>query len=147
MNKIEREKSMARVILAPFIEGISGKVGNLEFRTYKNGKTTVRVRKSKYEREEDGRRKPFTAGEKAAQRRFGIVAHVTGVLQNEYKRIDEAAQARQKIWNRVSRHYEKMLELCPEASDRELTELLLQSLRAGQKEDKKSTKPLFSRTL
>ena len=87
------------------------------------------------------------AGKKAAQRRFGIVAHVTGVLQNEYKRIDEAAQARQKIWNRVSRHYEKMLELCPEASDRELTELLLQSLRAGQKEDKKSTKPLFSRTL
>ena len=138
---------MARVTLAPFIEGISGKVGNLEFRTYKNGKTTVRVRKSKYEREESGRKKPFTAGEKAAQRRFGIVAHVTGVLQAEYQRIDEAAKARQKIWNKVSRHYEKMLELFPEASDEELKALLLQSLRAGQKEEKRSIKPRVSRTL
>ena len=31
---------MAKVILAPFISSISGKVGNLEFRTLKSGKTT-----------------------------------------------------------------------------------------------------------
>ena len=70
---------MARVILAPFIEGISGKVGNLEFRTYKNGKTTVRVRKSKYEREESERRQPLTSenmepGESALREDAGAVS-------------------------------------------------------------------------
>lgn len=132
---------MARVTLAPFIEGISGKVGNLEFRTYRNGKTTVRVRKSRYALEDEVRKRPLSASEQAARRRFGIVSHVTGVLQSEYPRIDEAAHARQKIWNRVSRHYEKILALCPEASDKELTELLLQSLRIGQKEVKNSINP------
>lgn len=137
---------MARVILAPFIDGISGKVGNLEFRTYRNGKTTVRVQKSKYEREDEGRKEPLTEGELAARRRFSIVAHVTGMLQNEYNRIDKAALDRQKIWNRVGRHYDKVLAAHPEANDRELTELLLRSLRISQKKNKHSTNLQFSRT-
>jgi len=36
---------MARVELAPFIKSISGKVGNLEFRTLRSGKVVVHSRR------------------------------------------------------------------------------------------------------
>ena len=97
---------MAKVILAPFISSISGKVGNLEFRTLKSGRTTVRVRrKTDYQ----SSRLP-TPKEIAQRRRFGIVSAVVAQIQAEYPRIDEAALDRKKIWQKVSYLYAKFFE-------------------------------------
>lgn len=120
---------MARVILSPFIKSISGRVGNLEFRTLKSGKTVVHacgafIPKKAKERE-------WSPEELESQRRFAMVSQVTGQLQREYNRIDEAAAARQKIWNRVSRHYAKVVAKYPDADYETLRKKLLASLRRG----------------
>ena len=94
---------MARVTLAPFIHSISGKVGNLEFRTLKSGRTVVRAR-----RETDylSSHEP-TLKELAQRRRFGIVSSVVTEIQKSYSMIDEAARDRKKIWQKVSYIYAK----------------------------------------
>ena len=94
---------MAKVILAPFITSISGKVGNMEFRTLKSGKTTVRVRR---ETDYQSSREP-TEKERAQRRRFGVVSSVVATIQSYYPRIDEAAFDRKKIWQKVSYLYAK----------------------------------------
>jgi hypothetical protein len=94
---------MARVILAPFIQSISGKVGNLEFRTLKSGKTVVRARR-KTEYQSD---RPLTEKEIAHRRRFGIVSAVVAAIQRNYPRIDQAALDRKKIWQKVAYYYAK----------------------------------------
>ena len=89
---------MAKVILAPFIQSISGKVGNLEFRTLKSGKTVVRARRE----DEPQTTRILTPKEIAQRRRFGIVSSVTASIQSRYKRIDEAALDRKRIWQKVA---------------------------------------------
>ena len=94
---------MAKVILAPFIHSISGKVGNLEFRTLKSGKTVVRAcRSTDYQ----STREP-TPKEREQRRRFGIVSSVVSEIQHCYPRIEEAALDRKKIWQKVAYLYAK----------------------------------------
>ena len=110
---------MAKVILAPFISSISGKVGNLEFRTLKSGKTIVRAR-----REEDYQSSHILSEkEKAQRRRFGIVSSVVSIIQSKYPRIDEAALDRKKIWQKVAYHYAKYADSITD--DAELRQKLL----------------------
>ena len=97
---------MAIVKLAPFIESISGKVGNLEFRTLKSGRTIVR---SRNEDDYSSTRTP-TEKELAHRRRFGVVSATTAVIQSRYPRIDEAARDRKKIWQKVAYLYAKYFE-------------------------------------
>lgn len=98
---------MAKVILAPFIQSISGKVGNFEFRTLKSGKTVVRARrKTDYQSS-----RSLTPKEIAQRRRFGIISSVVAAIQRTYPRIDEAALDRKKIWQKVAYHYSKYADL------------------------------------
>ena len=97
---------MANVILSPLIHSISGKVGDLEFRTLKSGKTVVRARrKNDYKST-----RPLTTKEKEQRRRFGIVSAVVAEIQHAYPRIDEAAHDRKKIWQKVAYLYAKHCE-------------------------------------
>lgn len=97
---------MAKVVLAPFIQSISGKVGNLEFRTLKSGKTVVRAR-----HEDDYLpTTPPTEKALAQRRRFGVISTVVGNIQQNYDRIDKAALDRKKIWQKVSYLYAKYFE-------------------------------------
>ena len=97
---------MAKVHLAPFIESISGKVGNLEFRTLKSGRTIVRAR-SEYDYQSNH---DPTPKERAQRRRFGVVSATVAVIQRNYPRIDEAALDRKRIWQKVSYLYSKFFE-------------------------------------
>ena len=133
---------MARVILAPYIKSISGKVGNLEFRTLKSGKTVVRARRLF---DDDRPHKP-TPAEIAQRRRFGIVSSIVAEIQNHYKRIDQAAADRQKIWKKVVRHYERIKQENPTIDGDGMRELLRERLKIGSKYDETTTKPRFSRT-
>ena len=99
---------MARVILAPFIESISGKVGNLQFRTLKSGKTVVHARRCTTEDGIMHRATPPTQAEIAHRKRFGMVSSITAEIQSLYPRIDQAAADRKSIWKRVAYHYDKL---------------------------------------
>lgn len=112
---------MAKVILAPFIQSISGKVGSLEFRTLKSGRTIVRARrKTDYLSS-----LPPTEKAIAQRRRFGIVSATVAAIQRNYDRIDEAALDRKKIWQKVSYHYAKH---CDEIQDNALLQKTLLEL-------------------
>ena len=123
-------RTMARVVLAPFIESISGKVGELEFRTLKSGKTVVHTRNGW---SKDKPKRKCSEAELAQQRRFSIVSRITAKLQSEYARIDKAAADRHKIWNQVSRHYERILKENPQMSDSELETAVMASVREKRK--------------
>lgn len=97
---------MAKVILAPFIQSISGKVGSLEFRTLKSGRTIVRARR---EKEQPSNRVP-TPKELAQRRRFGVVSSTVAEIQRCYPRIDLAALDRKKIWQKVAYLYAKLAD-------------------------------------
>ena len=112
--------SMARVILAPFIQSISGKVGNFEFRTLKSGKTVVRTRS---ETDYQSSREP-TEKERAQRRRFGVISSTVATIQRNYPRIDQAAQDRKKIWQKVSYLYAKYFEAI--SDDAKLQQKLLE---------------------
>ena len=99
-------KPMAKVVLAPFISSISGKVGDLEFRTLKSGRTVVRARRQN----DYVSTRALTDKEKAQRRRFSIVSSVVASIQHDYDRIDKAALDRKKIWQKVSYLYAKMYE-------------------------------------
>ena len=97
---------MAKVVLAPFISSISGKVGDLEFRTLKSGRTVVRARRHRASVSP----RALTDKEKTQRRRFSIVSSVVASIQHDYDRIDKAALDRKKIWQKVSYLYAKMYE-------------------------------------
>ena len=99
---------MAKVILAPFIESISGKVGNLQFRTLKSGRTVVHARRGMTEEGIVHRSTPPTQAEIAHRKRFGMVSSITAEIQGRYARIDKAAAERKSIWQKVAYHYDKL---------------------------------------
>ena len=99
---------MAKVTLAPFIESISGKVGNLQFRTLKSGRTVVDARRCTTEDGIMHRSTPPTPAEIAHRKRFGMVSSITAEIQSLYPRIDQAAADRKLIWQRVAYHYDKL---------------------------------------
>ncbi|MBQ4394031.1 MAG: hypothetical protein II825_01850 [Paludibacteraceae bacterium] len=111
---------MAKVILAPFIQSISGKVGSLEFRTLKSGRTVVRARR---ENDYISERIP-TEKELAQRRRFGVISSTVAIIQRNYDRIDEAARDRKKIWQKVAYHYAKYFETVTD--DKQLQKILLE---------------------
>ena len=74
---------MARVILAPFIESISGKVGNLQFRTLKSGRTVVHARRCVAEDGTAHRSTPPTPAEIAHRKRFGMVSSITAEISDK----------------------------------------------------------------
>ena len=124
---------MARVILAPFIESISGKVGNLQFRTLKSGKTVVHARRCTTEDGIMHRATPPTPAEIAHRKRFGMVSSITAEIQGRYARIDKAAADRQQIWLRVKYLYDKHVNEVKD--EKELRQLIL------EKYDKSTLKP------
>ena len=124
---------MAKVILAPFIESISGKVGNLQFRTLKSGRTVVHARRGMSEEGIVHRSTPPTQAEIAHRKRFGMVSSITAEIQGRYARIDKAAADRQQIWLKVKYLYDKHVNDVED--EKELRKLIL------AKYDKSTSKP------
>ena len=124
---------MAKVILAPFIESISGKVGNLQFRTLKSGRTVVHARRGMTEEGIMHRSTPPTKAEIAHRKRFGMVSSITAEIQGRYARIDKAAADRQQIWLKVKYLYDKHVNEVED--EKELRKLIL------AKYDKSTSKP------
>jgi len=124
---------MAKVILAPFIESISGKVGNLQFRTLKSGRTVVHARRGMTEEGIVHRSTPPTQAEIAHRKRFGMVSSITAEIQGRYARIDKAAADRQQIWLKVKYLYDKHVNDVED--EKELRKLIL------AKYDKSTSKP------
>ena len=124
---------MAKVILAPFIESISGKVGNLQFRTLKSGRTVVHARRGMTEEGIVHRSTPPTQAEIAHRKRFGMVSSITAEIQGRYARIDKAAADRQQIWLKVKYLYDKHVQEVED--EKELRKLIL------AKYDKSTSKP------
>jgi hypothetical protein len=106
---------MARVTLAPGLQGISGKVGNLVFRTYQNGH--VHVHKAKDYASPPRRASP---GELANRRRFAFVSRLTAEIQHLYEWVDAAARDRKKIREIVQYQYDRLLARYPQATDEDL---------------------------
>ena len=119
---------MARVILAPFIESISGKVGNLQFRTLKSGRTVVHARRCVAEDGTAHRSTPPTPAEIAHRKRFGMVSAITAEIQGSYARIDQAAADRKSIWQKVAYHYDKLRPSIED--DKQLKQEILSRLTA-----------------
>ena len=118
---------MAKVTLAPFIESISGKVGNLQFRTLRSGRTVVHARRDLIEGT-PLRSTPLSEAEKAHRKRFGMVSSITAQIQERYARIDQAARDRKAIWQKVTYLYNK---LRPEIEDDNLLrEQILEQYKA-----------------
>ena len=124
---------MAKVILAPFIESISGKVGNLQFRTLKSGRTVVHARRGMTEEGIVHRSTPPTQAEIAHRKRFGMVSSITAEIQGRYARIDKAATDRQQIWLKVKYLYDKHVNDVED--EKELRKMIL------AKYDKSTFKP------
>ncbi len=124
---------MAKVILAPFIESISGKVGNLQFRTLKSGRTVVHARRGMTEEGIVHRSTPPTQAEIAHRKRFGMVSSITAEIQGRYARIDKAAAERQQIWLKVKYLYDKHVNDVED--EKELRKMIL------AKYDKSTLKP------
>ena len=124
---------MAKVVLAPFIESISGKVGNLQFRTLKSGRTVVHARRGMTEEGIVHRSTPPTQAEIAHRKRFGMVSSITAEIQGRYARIDKAAADRQQIWLKVKYLYDKHVQEVED--EKELRKLIL------AKYDKSTSKP------
>ena len=119
---------MAKVTLAPFIESISGKVGNLQFRTLKSGRTVVHARRCTTEDGIMHRSTPPTPAEIAHRKRFGMVSSITAEIQGRYPRIDQAAADRKLIWQRVAYHYDKLRPSIED--DKQLKQEILSRLTA-----------------
>ena len=124
---------MAKVTLAPFIQSISGKVGNLQFRTLKSGRTVVHARRGATEEGIVHRATPPSPAEIAHRKRFGMVSSITAEIQSKYDRIDHAAAARQQIWLKVKYLYDKHVNEVKD--EKELRQLIL------EKYDKSTLKP------
>ena len=127
---------MARVTLAPGLQGISGKVGNLVFRTYQNGH--VHVHKANDYLTPRRRASP---GELANRRRFGIVSSITARIQSGYEWADQAAHDRRNLRKRVQYHYDKLLARSPHLTDAELTNMILHHFSSTLSGQSKGEKP------
>ena len=124
---------MAKVTLAPFIQSISGKVGNLEFRTLKSGRTVVHASGGATEEGIVHRATPPSPAEIAHRKRFGMVSSITAEIQSHYDRIDKAAADRQQIWLKVKYLYDKHVNEVK--NEKELRKMIL------EKYYKSTTKP------
>ena len=119
---------MAKVTLAPFIQSISGKVGNLQSRTLKSGRTVVHARRCVAEDGTMHRSTPPTPAEIAHRKRFGMVSSVTAEIQSLYPRIDQAAADRKSIWQKVAYHYDRLRPSIED--DKQLKQEILSRLTA-----------------
>jgi hypothetical protein len=106
---------MARVILAAGLKGISGKIGSMVFRTYKNGHVHVHKASEKWHRV-----RPATENELANRRRFAFVSRLTAQIQHSYEWADAAARDRKRIREIVQYQYDKLLAQDPTLSEEEL---------------------------
>ena len=108
---------MAKVTFQPGIMGVSGSVGDLVFRTYRNGKTTVYKKGGP-------RKTAVTEEEKARRRRFGVVSSIVCELQAGMSDVKSASEARKRLWNQVGYHYDKVLGRNPRVTDDELKNMI-----------------------
>ena len=108
---------MARVTFQPGIMSVSGSVGDLVFRTYKNGKTTVHKKARPH-------KTAVTDEEKVRRRRFGIVSSLVCELQGAMDNVKSASEARKRLWNQVGYHYDKVIVRNPGVTDEELKRLI-----------------------
>ena len=86
---------MAQVTLPPFVESISGRVGNLSFRRTPSGKTSVSLYKP-YKRTT-----PVTPQEQTARTRFAQIAKTVSKMKQQGSKL-----SRKELWDLVSKAYE-----------------------------------------
>ena len=86
---------MANVTLPPFIKSISGQIGNLHFRTFRSGKTTVTAGTPRK------RTKPLSPAEKAAKERFRAVARTVAQMRKQGSQL-----SRKDLWILASAAYD-----------------------------------------
>lgn len=87
---------MARVTLPPFIESISGRVGNFSFRTSASGKTSVTCFKPHQ------RTAPITQKEIDARTRFAQIAKTVTQMKKQGSQL-----SRKELWDLASKAYER----------------------------------------
>ena len=86
---------MAKVTLPPFIQSISGQVGNLHFRTSASGKTTLSIGSPRK------RTKPLSEAEKEARIRFRQIAKTVASMRKQGSKL-----TRQELWILASAAYD-----------------------------------------
>ena len=86
---------MAHVTLPPFVESISGRVGNLSFRRTPSGKTSVTLYKPHQ------RTSPVTPKEQTARSRFAQIAKTVTEMQKQGSTL-----SRKELWKIASKAYE-----------------------------------------
>ncbi len=115
---------MAKVTLSPELESISGKVGNLVFRTYKSGKVSV------HRLMPNQRTTPVSPEERAKRIRFGIISKVVAQVQSGYEWLDEAARDRKKIFAKAAYHYDRIIAAEPDLSEKQMIARILERFSA-----------------
>ena len=116
---------MAKVTLSPELESISGKVGNLVFRTFKrSGKVCV------YRYKPNRRSTDVSPEEQAKRIRFGIISRAVALVQNGYEWIDKAARDRKKIFAKASYHYDRIIAAEPDISEEQMIARILEQFSA-----------------
>lgn len=117
---------MAKVTLSPELQSISGKVGNMIFKTYKNGKVGL------YRFNPADRATPVTPEEQARRQRFAIISKVVAQVQNRYEWIDRAARDRKKIFAKVKYHYDRIIAAEPHLSEKQIIARILERFSATE---------------
>ena len=115
---------MAKVTLSPELQSISGKVGNLIFKTYKSGKVGL------YRYLPTRRTAPLSPEERASRRRFAVISRTVAQVQSRYEWIDEAARDRKKIFAKVKYHYDRITAAEPDLSDQQIIARILERFSA-----------------
>ena len=86
---------MAHVTLPPFVQSISGRVGNLNFRRTPSGKTSVSLYQPRK------RTTPVTPKETTARTRFAQIAKTVSQMQQQGSKL-----SRKELWDLISKAYE-----------------------------------------
>ena len=85
---------MAKVTLPPFIQSISGRVGNLSFRTSASGKTSVTCFQPRK------RTTPLSSNEKLARTRFAQIAKTVAQMKQQGSQL-----SRKELWDLAAKAY------------------------------------------
>ena len=87
---------MAKVTLPPFIQSISGRLGDLSFRTSASGKTSVTCFKPR------PRTTPVSPKELSARTRFAQIAKTVAQM-----RLQGSQLSRKELWNLARQAYDR----------------------------------------
>ena len=130
---------MAKVTLSPELQSISGKVGNMLFKTYRSGKVGL------YRLPRTPRTKPLSPEEQARQIRFGIISRVVAQVQSGYEWLDEAARDRKKIFAKAAYHYDRLIVADPDLSEKQIIARILERFSATKTRQKREINETITR--